>query len=112
VCLFIGLRIRNQVRAMMTAFMLVTAWCVIPPIIGNFLAETRLLPPGWSGILTYVSPVTFIYIAEKIGTAGSTIAVTGGLVMLVLIHFCLAVALWWKVRQICLKNADRYLGRV
>jgi hypothetical protein len=112
VCLFIGLRNRNQVRAMMTAFMLVTAWCVIPPIIGNFLAETRLLPPGWSGILTYVSPVTFIYIAEKIGTAGSTIAVTGGLVMLVLIHFCLAVALWWKVRQICLKNADRYLGRV
>jgi hypothetical protein len=112
VCLFLGLRIRNQIRAMMTAFVLVTAWCVIPPIVANFVAETRLLPFGWSEFLRYVSPATIIRIAEKIGTVKSDIAVTWDLVILVLAHFGLAAGLWWRVRQICLTNADRYLGRV
>jgi len=111
-CLFIGLRIRSQVRAMMTAFVLVAVWCFIPSPLSGFLSDTRLLPPGWSEFLKFASPITIIRMAEILGTAKSEIQVTPNLIILVMAHFGLAAGLWWKIRQICLTNADRYLGRV
>jgi len=107
-CLLVGLRIRAQIRAMMTAFVLIIAWCVLPVVVANFVGETRLLSMGWSELLRFISPVTVIRTAENLGTAKSDLRLS----ILVVAHFGLAAALWWKVRQICLTNADRYLGRI
>jgi ABC-type transport system involved in multi-copper enzyme maturation permease subunit len=111
-CLFLGLRIRNQIRAMMTAFFLVTGWCILPLVISNFVAQSRLLPGVWSGLLSFISPVYVIVIAEKIGVAKSDIRVTGDACFVIAAHFALLALIWWWVRHICLTKTDRYLGRV
>lgn len=111
-CLLLGLRIRNQIRAMMTAFFLVTAWCVLPLVVANFSAQTSLLPNEWTEALRFISPATIVRIAEKIGLEKSPVAMTQTLFILLAVHFgCLAL-LCRIVRRICLTNADRYLGRV
>jgi ABC-type transport system involved in multi-copper enzyme maturation permease subunit len=111
-CLLIGLRIRNQIRAMMTALALVSAWCILPSVLANFITDTNLLPPEWLEALRFISPATVVRIAEKLGTEKSGIEVTGMLCLFLLVHFGLFALLWRIVRQTCLTNADRYLGRV
>jgi hypothetical protein len=111
-CLWVGLQIRNQIRAMMTAFLVVAAWCIIPLLVSSYLLETGLLSPEWSESLNFVSPITVIRTAEALGRPKSEVGVTLDLVILMIAHFGLAAGLSWKVRQICLTNADRYLGRV
>lgn len=111
-CLWIGLRIRNQIRALMTAFLLVTAWCVIPLFVPNYLVETRIMPPQLGRPLIFVSPISIIHTAEGFGSPKSQIVMAPDLLILLIVHFGLAAALTWRMRHLCLINADRYLGRV
>jgi len=111
-CLLIGLRIRNQIRAMMTALALVSAWCILPSVVGNFLADTNLLPTEWLEALRFISPATIIRIAEKLGTDKSGFEASPMLFLFVAVHFALFTLIWRIVRKTCLTNADRYLGRV
>lgn len=111
-CLWIGLRIRSQIRALMVAFLGIVAWCIIPPLLSIYLVDTNLLPAGWGFFLDFTSPVHVIAIAEHLGLPDSSAVPTPSLMILLAIHFALAGGLMWKFRQICLTNADRYLGRV
>ena len=110
-CFWIGLRIRNQIRALMTALLLVVAWCIIPPVAASYLAETGLLPPEWNEPLRFTSPVTVIGTAEALGKTADN-PVTSDMVVMVFVQLGLAAALMWWSRRLCLTNADRYLGRV
>jgi ABC-type transport system involved in multi-copper enzyme maturation permease subunit len=109
---WIGLRILNQIRALMTSLLLAVAWCILPVAGSGYLAETGLLPPEWSETLHFLSPITVIRTAEAIGRQAANPAVTAGTITLAFLHLGLAAALMWKVRQICLTTADRHLGRV
>ncbi|HEX4263305.1 MAG TPA: hypothetical protein VH597_03115 [Verrucomicrobiae bacterium] len=111
-CLWIGLRMRNQIRAMMTALLLVAAWSFIPAALAGYLLETGVLSAHSSAVLKFISPVTVIRIAEAFGSPKSDVVPSLGLFMGFLVHFGLAAALCWKMRQICLSKADRYLGRI
>jgi len=111
-CLWIGLQIRNQIRAMMTAFLLVVAWCLVPLPVASYLFETRLLSPEWSELLKFISPLTVIGTVEDFGKSNSPVELTSTLLILVVVHFGLAAGLGWKIRQLCLTHADRYLGRI
>ena len=111
-CLWIGLRIRHQIRAMMTAFLLVAAWCFIPILISSYLNATDLLPNEWIQALKFISPVDVIRGAEVLGGPKSVETISSILNCLLIVHFALAAALTWKIRQICLTNADHYLGRI
>lgn len=111
-CLWIGLRVRNQVRALMTSFLLVVAWCILPLAASGYLVATGLLPPEWSESLNFTSPITVISTAEALGRKAANPAVTSDMVALAFIHLALAAALLWWFRRRCLTNGDRYLGRV
>lgn len=111
-CLWIGLRMRNQIRAMMTAFLLVAGWCFIPLPLSGYLFETGLLTDRGNDVLTLFSPVAAIRLAEALGRPKSESGMTSHLAFLLIVHFGVAAALTWKLRQICLTNADRYLGRI
>jgi len=111
-CFWIGLRIRNQIRALMTSLLLVVAWCVIPLAAGNYLVQTGLLSEEWNELLIFVSPVTVIHTTEALGKAASDAPVTSALVVMAFVQLGLAAALMWWVRRLCLTNADRYLGRI
>lgn len=110
-CFWLGLRIRNQIRALMTSLLLVVAWCVIPIVASGYLVETGLLPPQWEQLLRYVSPVTVIGTAEAIGRSGDG-AATSNMITMAFIALGIATAVLLAVRQRCLTNSDRYLGRI
>ena len=110
-CFWIGLRIRNQIRALMTALLLVVAWCIIPLVAVSYLVQTGLLPAEWNEPLRFASPVTVIGTAEALGKTADN-PVTSDMVVMVFVQLGLAAALMWWVRRLCLTNADRYLGRV
>ena len=112
-CFWIGLRIRNQIRALMTSLLLVVAWCIIPLVASSYLFQTGLLFTEWNEqLLRFVSPVTVIHTAEALGKAASDVPVTPDLVVMAFVQLGLAAALTRWVRRLCLTNADRYLGRI
>jgi ABC-type transport system involved in multi-copper enzyme maturation permease subunit len=111
-CLWIGLRIRNQIRALMTSLLVVVGWCVLPLVASSYLVETGLLPEGLNEPLRFVSPVIVISTAEGIGWRATSLAVTSDLAVMALIQIGLAAVLMRTVRTICLTHADRYLGRI
>src|ERR1017187_3667678 len=111
-CLWIGLRVRNQIRALMTSLLLVVGWCILPLVGSDYLVETGLLSSDWNEPLRFISPITVISTAEALGRKAADPAVTRDMVVMVFIQLGLAAALMWKVRRLCLTNADRYLGRV
>lgn len=111
-CFWVGLRIRNQIRALMTSLLLVVAWCLIPLVASSYLVETGLLPEVLNEPLRFMSPLTVIGTAERLGWKSSNPTVTSDMVIMALIQLGLAAALMWRVRQVCLTNADRYLERI
>lgn len=111
-CLWIGLRVKNQIRAMMTAFLAVVAWCILPLPICSYLINTGIMREQWGSVLAFLSPVSVIGIAEMLGLPKADVGVSSLLVVMAVIHLALAGALMWTVRRICLTKADEYLGRV
>jgi hypothetical protein len=111
-CLWIGLRIRSQIRALMTSLLVVVAWCVLPLVASSFLVQTRLLAAGLNEWLRFLSPVTVIGTAEAIGRAGSGVGMTPNATAMAFTQIGLAAVLTWTVRRHCLDNGDRYMGRV
>jgi hypothetical protein len=111
-CFWIGLRIRNQIRALMTSLLLVVGWCIIPLVASSFLFQTGLLFSEWNEQpLRFVSPVTVIGTAEALGKTADN-PVTSDMVVMAFVQLGMAAALTWWVRRICLARADQYLGRV
>jgi hypothetical protein len=111
-CFWIGLRIRNQIRALMASLLLVVAWGILPLAVPGYLADTGLLPQEWLEPLSYASPYTVISTAEALGRRSADPAVSSDMLVMAFIHLGLAAALIWSIRRLCLKNADRYLGRI
>lgn len=111
-CLWIGLRIKNQIRAMLTAFLVVASWCILPLVISNFLVDTNFIPEQAGAVLRFVSPVRVISTAEVLGLVNSDIAFNSGAVTLALAYLALAWMVMWRFRQVSLSKADQYLGRV
>jgi ABC-type transport system involved in multi-copper enzyme maturation permease subunit len=111
-CLWIGLRIRNQIRALITSLLLVVAWCFVPLVAYNYLVNTGLVWPAWHEWLRVASPITVIATAEALGRDAANGGVDSQMVFMAFTQLGLATALTWTFRQICLSNADRYLGRI
>ena len=111
-CLWLGLRIHHQIRALMTSLFLVAAWSFLPLAASWYFVQTGLVSGGAGELLNFISPVTIIGAAEALGRQAADSAVTSDMVVLALFHLALAAALMWLFRRICLGNADHYLGRV
>jgi hypothetical protein len=110
--LWIGLRVRNQVRALMTSLLLMAGWCFLPLAGSGYLVQTGLMPLEWNEPLRFISPVTVISITEALGRRAAEPAVTSDMVVMACIQLGLAAALMLWIRRRCLTDADRHLGRV
>ena len=111
-CLWIGIRIKSQIRAMMTAFFAVAGWCVFPLPICSYLVKTGVMPEQWGGVLVFVSPVSVIHTAEALGWPKSDVEVTSNSVVLAVAQLAIAGGFLSLIRQRCLTKADQYLGRI
>jgi hypothetical protein len=110
--LWIGLRVRNQMRALMTSLLLVIAWCALPLLGAGFLTQTGLLPLEWNEPLLFMSPITVIGTAEALGRRAAEPAVSWEMIIMAFAHLLLAASVLWWFRRLCLTHGDRYLGRV
>jgi ABC-type transport system involved in multi-copper enzyme maturation permease subunit len=100
----IGLRVRARDRATVVTVAVLLTWWVGPLwLFGEFRAWEH-----WGGYLSMVSPLSAmagaLWLARQHFEAGVATGVCAGLV------FNAGVA--FLARQLCLRNADRYLGRV
>ena len=111
-CFWLGLRIRNQIRALMTSLLTVVAWCVLPLLGASYLDQTGLWPGGGSEILRFVSPITVISTAEALGKASLETPVPSGILVAAFTHLGFAAMVMWIARRVYLTRADNYLGRV
>jgi ABC-type transport system involved in multi-copper enzyme maturation permease subunit len=111
-CLWIGLRVQNQVRALMTALMVVVAWCVVPLVSAGYLVDTGLLSPTWLEPVRMISPVAVIRTAEAVASNVDAQAELPELVVMACINLGVVAALSWVIRRLCLSKGDYYLGRV
>jgi hypothetical protein len=109
-CLWMGLRIRNQLRALMTAQFVIMAWCIVPLPLARYLENTGMSSFESNAILRYISPISVIRAAELIGQAAQDEKFL--LIALPLCHFAVAAGLMFLFRRICLTKADNYLGRI
>lgn len=108
VSFFIGLKVRNQTRAIVGSLAGIVGWCVLPllfvtPLIGLFARSPR----SGSGILFLTSPAVIIPFNEF-----SALEELGGSPgMAVFLNFLFYGVLLIAVRAKCLAAADRQLGR-
>lgn len=110
-CLYIGLRVRSQLRAMMTAFFAVAALSIVPLPVASFLNDAGWLPDEWSTAFASISPIAIIRMAETLGPS-TKIVDWATYIPILAVHFGIAAALTWRFRHICLTRADQYLGRI
>lgn len=111
-CFYLALRIHNQIRALMTCFFTVAAWCVLPPVLAGFMGQTQLqllVPPE---IISVLSPATVIRAIESIGMPDRGMALVPGELFAVFAHPLLVGIALWIMQRLCLTQGDRHLGRL
>lgn len=110
VSIAIGLVSRTQGRAIVTATAYLVVWSVAPLLLVTMPLNV-LLRPGWSDLIAssaLLSPATIIAVNEY----DDLPRVFGNAWRAVIANFTLYGSLLLLVRSVCLRNADRWLGRV
>jgi ABC-type enterochelin transport system permease subunit len=113
VSLWLGLRLRRRARAILTSLGVLVAWTVGPLlVIGLVAAAFRpywLDDPPYS-YLFLLSPATMVVLAE-IGELDSLFRRTTPFLPIA-VNFLWHGGILFFFRRLCLRHADRYLGRV
>jgi ABC-type transport system involved in multi-copper enzyme maturation permease subunit len=111
-CFWLGLVIHNQVRALMTSFLLMAAWCIVPLVLAGYAAQTGLLSSLGVEALQFISPIQIIRTIESIGMPGDGDPYLMDKITAVLFHLVMVGVALLVFRKLSLDNADRHLGRV
>jgi hypothetical protein len=117
--LWIGLKVRSQIKAVLATTALVAFWLLMPAVVRTLLDDmTGIGVPAGVELLLAFSPAEQIpaieglnraaLLARKDAEAGQLLAFLGTL----LANFAVHALLWRLVRHNCLRNADRLLGRL
>ncbi|MHC4506996.1 MAG: hypothetical protein ACYTFI_27225, partial [Planctomycetota bacterium] len=111
---WIGLKVRNRTRAMLLAVGAIFVWCAGPWAVYGWMGSLRHLRarPFLRAGVTLLSPATLIGLTEAAGTddAFRELFRTGPLIPIA-VGFALQGGILLFFRWLCLRNADRYLGR-
>lgn len=102
--MWIGLMIRNQTRAMVTAVAVMVAWCAAPFLAWDFLSNIGY-QQHW---LVLASPAAIIAVNEFHGLNELSSRILDAVVL----NFAWYAFLAWLLRHLCLRRADHYLGRI
>lgn len=114
--LWLGLKMRSQVKSILTALAIIAAWAIVPVGVHYILTDVfRLTLSDSAEFLMSFSPLALIRAIEQRGTPPLGLALSLGSVPLwwgCAANFVLygSLALWF--RHLCLHNADARLGRL
>jgi hypothetical protein len=117
--LWMGLKVRSQMKAVLGTIALVAGWLLVPRVVravfdGMLGASVPVLIEG----LLALNPIEQIVAIEDLNTTAGLVSTKarqqGFLPFLILsgINFSLYGLLWYVVRRRCLSCADRLLGRL
>lgn len=117
--LWIGLKVRSQIKAVLTGITLIGAWLIIPVVVGRIC--TDLLGHRPDGLVRHLLFLTPTYLIPAIESMGGLVMPPIGSP-----QYASAMPAWWTfaanlllhglalygLRHWCLANADRLLGRL
>lgn len=107
--MYIGMRVRNPTRAILTAVAAVVGWVAFLPFIIILVCDAFLRGPDWVWTWSLiVSPATIVPFNEF----NDLDDIMDNEVVLVVLNFALHIGLLALFRAGCLRQADRLLGRV
>ncbi len=117
--LWIGLKVRSQIKVVLGTMALVAGWLAFPLIVRSIVVERAGSGvPQWVATLMAISPAEQIVAIEGLNRAVSATDKEGGVWQLVsflgliVVNFLLHGLLRSLIRRNCLQNADRWLGRL
>ena len=117
--LWMGLKVRSQMKAVLGTIALVAGWLLVPRVVRAILddmAGTGV--PVWIECLLALNPAEQIIAIEDLNTtarlASTKATQQGFLPFLILtgLNFVLYVLMWYVIRHRCLAYADSLLGRL
>jgi hypothetical protein len=106
---WVGLKVQARTRGVLLAFLAVFSWVLLPPILANLISEVFYTDVR---LLSALSPATTVWLTEYGGyrRIAQDAFGTGPLVPIV-IGLAVGGIIAATFRWLCLRNADRYLGR-
>ena len=113
IALWIGIKSRSQVRAMLMTLSLLFGWAFLPALIGTGYSGDLLLSllqnPPLTMVACLCSPSVIVLINENAGLAD--LAGRHGLLWYTAVNFAGYGLAWWGLKRWCLARADQLLGR-
>jgi hypothetical protein len=117
--LWIGLKVRSQIKAVLGTSALVAGWLLVPVAVRAVLTDIAGIGvPAWVDWLLALNPAEQIVAIEGFTPAAVTARTDVDALPLVnflgllAINFLVHSLIWHVLRRKCLENADRLLGRL
>lgn len=114
IALWIGIKSRSQVRAMLLTLLLLFGWAFLPTLIAigqtEHLVVLLLRYPTATVLACLCSPSVIVLINEN--AAAANLAESSQLMWYTGVNFTAYGLAWWGLRNWCLARADRLLGRL
>jgi len=114
IALWIGIKSKSQVRAMLLTLLLLFGWAFLPALIAIGQTEQMVVQllryPPLTVFACLCSPSVIVLINEN--AAAANLAETSQLMWYTGVNFTAYGLAWWGLRQWCLARADRLLGRL
>jgi ABC-type transport system involved in multi-copper enzyme maturation permease subunit len=108
-----GLRMRTQLIAIVVTVSTLAIWTLAPPVALAILGQFQLDGPAVREFVLVLSPLNAVAAIQKLTTNSAGLPGTLlGRDRPFLWHFALYAGLWFLLRQYCLRNLDRQLGRI
>ena len=114
-CAWVGLRNRSQLRSIVAAMLTLIVLLGTPLAVSFILTNIVQLRDSWAEYVALLSPIKLIQLTEE-GPTSNLIFKGKGPLRSDHLWFWIPVCLWAifaiTLRTLCLRNADRWLGRV
>ncbi len=117
--LWIGLKMRSQMKAVLVTLALVAGWLLVPTVVRAMLVDmSGTSVSAWLNCLLALSPADQIATIEGLNPAemlpqkGAAQQQFSPFLLLLPLNLAIYGGLWVAIRWVCLKNADRFLGRL
>jgi ABC-type transport system involved in multi-copper enzyme maturation permease subunit len=109
----LGLRMRTQLIAVVVTVSVLVIWTAATALTIPLLSQFHLDSPAIRELVLVLSPIDMLQAIQKQATPAITYVPNSlGQYRPFVLHFAIYAALWFLLRERCLRNIDRRLGRL
>ncbi len=109
----LGLRMRTQLIAIVATVGVMVVWTAALALMIPVLSQFHLDSPALRELVLVLSPLDVLRSIQTVATSATAYVPNAfGQYRLLVLHFAVYAGLWFLLRQRCLRNIDRRLGRI